>query len=229
MEFSKMQLISINRGEERAIANAQKSGKTGIYKLPVSGPVQIDPLGIPQDAICDTANHGGFDQALYIYGQPDYAWWSTQLGQPLMPGTFGENLTISDFESAAFSLGDCLQIGSVLLQVTSPRIPCSTLAARMGDPTFVKRFRAAERPGLYCRVLQAGTLQAGDPVTCQPYAGPTLTMIEMFRDFYVSHLSEAAIRRHLAAPIDRRARMEMEEQLSKLLSQPDGATGASQP
>ena len=68
--------------------------------------------------------------------------------QELAPGTFGENLTISELESAPLAIGDRLHISGVILEVTAPRIPCWKLAQRMGDPGFVKRFRAAERPGL---------------------------------------------------------------------------------
>lgn len=156
-----MQLVSINLGAPRAIEYAQKSGTTGIYKLPQSGPVEITPLGLPNDAIIDVENHGGPDQAVYVYGLPDYDWWAAQLGRPLPPGTFGENLTLSEFESAACAIGDYLQVGAVRLQVTAPRIPCSTLAARMGDPAFVKRFRAA---GTARGVLPC----AAAPVLCKP-------------------------------------------------------------
>jgi MOSC domain-containing protein YiiM len=63
-----MKLISINIGQERSIPNAKASGKTGIYKLPVNKPVPIASNGLPGDVICDTKNHGGPDQAIYIYG-----------------------------------------------------------------------------------------------------------------------------------------------------------------
>lgn len=214
-----MQLISVNIGQARAMKNAKASGKTGIYKLPVSEPVQITANGLPGDAICDVENHGGVDQAVYIFGAPDYAWWSEQLGYELAPGTFGENLTISELESTQFSIGDRLHIGSVILEVTAPRIPCVTLAVRMGDPTFVKRFRYAERPELYCRVIQAGTVQVGEPVTWEPYQGETITALEMFRDFYAPEQSEATIRRHLAAPIAIRDRVDKEERLRQLVGQ----------
>ena len=213
-----MQLISVNVGQAQSIAAAKGSGKTGIYKLPASAPVQITKTGLAGDAICDIENHGGFDQAVYIYGAPDYAWWSEALGRELLPGTFGENLTISGLESAAFWIGDRLQVGPVTLEVTSPRIPCVTLAARMGDPAFVKRFRAAERPGLYCRVIQAGWVRSSDPVIVERYAGETLGIIEMFRDFYQSEPDEATIRRQLAAPIAVRGRVELEGQLQKVLA-----------
>ena len=214
----KMQLYSVNVGHERPILYAKRSGKTGIYKMPVSAPVQITVNGLSGDAICDVENHGGPDQAIYIYGTPDYAWWSDELGRELLPGTFGENLTIAGLESARLSIGDRLYVGSVILEVTAPRIPCVTLATRMGDPAFVKRFRAAERPGLYCRVIREGFVQRGDPVTLEPYPGETLTAIEMFRDFYEAELSEATLRRHLAAPIAIRDRIAKEEQLAKRLA-----------
>lgn len=214
-----MQLISVNIGQARSIQNAKESGQTGIYKLPVPDLVQITQTGLPGDAICDVENHGGVDQAVYLFGAPDYAWWSAQIGRELSPGAFGENLTISELESTDFSIGDRLHVGSVILEVTAPRIPCVTLAVRMADPTFVKRFRYAERPGLYCRVIQEGFVQVGDLVRVERYTGETITALEMFRDFYAPDRSEANLRCHLAAPIAIRARVEKEAQLDKLLAQ----------
>jgi MOSC domain-containing protein YiiM len=78
------------------------------------------------------------------------------------PGTFGENLLLSDFETSGVRIGDHLQINSVLMEVTAPRFPCGILAARMRDKEFIKRFVVAERPGFYVRVLEAGEVQAGD-------------------------------------------------------------------
>jgi MOSC domain-containing protein YiiM len=119
-------------------------------------------------------------------------------------------------ESARFRIGDRLIMGTVILEVTSPRIPCNTLATRMGDSLFVKKFRLAERPGLYCRVIQEGWVRNSDSVSLEPYPGETVSVIEMFRDFYKPNMTEAAIRRYLAAPISARSRADMEEQLHKL-------------
>ena len=214
-----MQLISVNIGKAETIKNAKEMGKTGIFKRPVFDPVRITALGLPGDAICDVDNHGGVDQAVYLYGTADYAWWSAELGYDLEPGTFGENLTISDLESMDYDVGDRFQIGSTVLEVTAPRIPCVTLAARMGDPTFAKRFRYAERPGLYCRVVQEGQVQAGDAVSVQRYVGETISALEMYRFFYEPELDEATLRRHLAAPIAVRDRVDKEEKLQALLAQ----------
>lgn len=210
-----MQLLSVNIGKARAVQ--VKSGRTGIYKRPAENPVQITRDGLAGDTICDTENHGGVDQAVYVYGTPDYAWWAETLGRELAPGTFGENLTVTGLESASLQVGDRLQAGTVVLEVTAPRIPCVTLATRMGDPAFVKRFRRAERPGVYCRVIREGHVRVGDEVTLHPYEGETLGVLEMFRDFFRPHLDEATIRRHLAAPIAVRDRVDKEAQLQKLL------------
>lgn len=212
-----MQLISVNIGHSRAM-KAKSVGHTGIFKLPSDGPVPITAEGLSGDVICDTESHGGVDQAVYVYGAPDYAWWSESLGQDLAPGTFGENLTITELESARLNIGDRLHIGSVILEVTAPRIPCVTLATRMGDPAFPKRFRAAERPGLYCRVIEAGSVQVGDAVELEPYPGEGVPAIELFRDYFAPDDQETTIRRHLAAPIAIRARVEKEEQLQKVLA-----------
>ncbi len=214
-----MQLISVNIGQARPLQNAKASGKTGIYKLPVSAPVRVTRNGLTGDAVCDTQNHGGVDQAIYVYGAPDYAWWSEILERELAPGTFGENLTVSELESAQLCIGDRFHLGTVTLEVTAPRIPCVTLAARMGDPSFVKRFRSAERPGLYCRVIQEGYVRVGDKIILERYRGDAILATELFRDFYEPDLDEVRIRRHLAAPIALRARAAKEEQLRDLLVQ----------
>jgi MOSC domain-containing protein YiiM len=211
-----MRLISVNLGRERKIQRNHKTYRTGIFKEPVDGPVQIDAMGLAGDVIKDSKNHGGVDQAVYIYGGADYAWWENELDRELPPGTFGENLTISELESAEFQAGDRLQISEVVLEVTAPRIPCRTLAARMGDPQFIKKFRRAERPGLYCRVIQPGLVRAGESVTVQRYIGGTVSVLDMYRDFYEPDVTVAGLRRFLDAPIDIRSRREKETLLAAL-------------
>jgi len=211
-----MNLISVNIGQERTQQRENHIETTGIYKVPVHKPVEIKSLGIEQDAICDKKNHGGPDQAIYVYGGADYEWWSQELGKEISPGTFGENLTIGGLESAQFNVGDYIHIDAVTLQVTAPRIPCGTFAARMDDPQWVKRFRSAERPGLYCRVIQEGLVQAGDTVSAERYAGETISIVEMFRDYYDRNKSEEIVQRHLKAPIAIRARRDIEKERIRL-------------
>ncbi len=212
-----MHLLSINIGTARAVDPARPHDLTGIYKEPVAGPVVVTRAGLPGDAIISTRHHGGPDQALYIYGGADYAWWAAELGREIAPGTFGENLTVSDLESAPLAIGDRLHVGDVTLEVTAPRIPCDTFARRMGDPGFVMRFRIAERPGCYCRVIREGTIQAGAPVAVEPCAGDRVTIAEVFRDYYEEDRPLTEIYRFLAAPLAERARDAKQRQLRAAL------------
>ena len=213
---SGMRLISVNAGKARRIGAPGKPVETGIFKEPWLGPVAVTVSGLAGHVVRDTENHGGPDQAVYLYGTPDYDLWSETLGRNLPPGTFGENLTVAGLKSAHLDVGDRLRIGTAVLEVTAPRIPCAKLAARMQDPTFVKRFRYAELPGAYCRVVGEGRVQAGDTVILEPYTGETISVREMFRDFFDPRPTEWTVRRHLAAPIAVRARVQRERQLEEL-------------
>ena len=213
-----MQLISVNIGEERTLPRKDRVEQTGIFKNPTNKPVQVTKLGLKGDVIISKKHHGGPDQAIYVYGMTDYAWWSKELSKKLAPGTFGDNLTISELESARFNIGDYLHIGEVTLQVTAPRIPCETFAARMDDQQWVKKFRRAERPGLYCRVIKEGVLKKGDAVAVEKYIGKTISILQMFRDYYDKDKSEETVRRHLNAPIAIRDREALEGELQKLLA-----------
>lgn len=213
-----MKVTSVNIGKEQTLVRPNKIEQTGIFKQPVSGGVQVTRDGLPGDFIGDKKHHGGPDQAVYIYGEADYAWWAAELGCELAPGTFGENLTIAGLACADFAVGDILHIGEVSLQVTAPRIPCGTLSGRMGDPQFVKRFRASERPGMYCRVLREGQVRAGDAVRVERYNGERISIPETMRDYYEPELTEAALRRYLDAPIAARLRAKKQEQLASLAS-----------
>ena len=213
-----MRLISINIGQRQTQQNGDKLETTGIYKSSIQGPVKITSLGITEDFIGSPKHHGGPDQAVYVYGAEDYAWWSRELGKELTPGTFGDNLTIGELESADFNIGDRFVMGNVILEVTAPRIPCSTLATRMGDPQFVKKYRNAERPGLYCRVIAEGAIEAGVEVAVQRSEGEAVGVIEVFRDWYERDKDESTLRRFLASPIAIRARRKMTDQLERVMA-----------
>jgi MOSC domain-containing protein YiiM len=213
-----MQLLSVNVSPQPAPGRHARARTTGIHKVAVQGRVNIGHAGVEHDFIGDQKHHGGSDQAVYVYGTVDYEWWERELGQDLEPGTFGENLTISNLESAALSIGDRLRIAGVTLEISAPRFPCSTLARRMGDPKFSDLFRQAERPGVYCRVIAPGLVQAGDLVSLEPCRGEPLSVLQMFREYYQHTKDEAALRRSLRAPISQRARKAIRRQLRQVVS-----------
>lgn len=207
-----MRITGINAGREKAITHGRRTFHTGIVKEPIDGPVAIAADGVAGDIICDTEHHGGPDQAVYIYSADDYDWWSQRLGRELGPGTFGDNLTIEGLPSD-LNVGDRLLIGDVVLEVTAPRIPCSTLAARMQDPGFGLQFRRAERPGAYCRVLNEGTVAAGDTVTLVETRDPVASVLDLFRLAYEPRPDPATLERFLDAPLAERTRHSLEQKL----------------
>jgi MOSC domain-containing protein YiiM len=190
-----------------------KKYKTGIYKHAVNGAVIIDSEGIVGDAICNREHHGGVDQAVYLEGSLTLDWWAGELGRPIEPGTFGENLVIDGLDNRAVSVGDRLITGELVLEATSARIPCATFAAKMADPQFVKRYTNTCRPGIYCRVITGGVAEAGMPVEYVPYGGQKVTMPEMLATFG-KLLSAEDRARYLAAPIHYKLRHLLEAQLS---------------
>ena len=214
-----MKIISINLGIEKEIQMGDKIDRTGIYKLPAQHAVYVTKFGLEGDFIESKKHHGGPDQAVYIYGSADYAFWEKELGVEIQPGTFGENLTISELESGPFNIGDLLHIGDVTLEVTMPRIPCGTFASRMSDPAWVKKFRQAERPGFYCRVKREGVIKAGDAVALEKFQGETISIQQLYQDYYEKNKTEAMLRRHLNAPVAIRWRKRMEDEVEKLGNQ----------
>jgi MOSC domain-containing protein YiiM len=193
-----MKILAVCLGRPEILPG--KKYKTGINKLAIQGPVMVDAEGLVGDAILNRKHHGGVDQAIYIEGSIDLAWWQAELNRDLPYGTFGENLVIEGLESAMLAAGDRLAIGEVLLEITSARMPCATFAAKMGDPTIVKRYTRAARPGAYARVLQGGMVEAGQSVEFTPWSGDRVTMREMMATFG-RKLSDTDRARYLAAPV----------------------------
>lgn len=162
---------SVNVGRATATKHS-RVGRTGIDKRPVTGPVELrDPgprgvgaSGVAGDDVCDLGLHGGADQAVYAYALEDYAAWSAELGIPLRPGVFGENLTTAGVDLTNTLIGEHWQVGSAVLEVSAPRTPCRTFAAWLGVNGWLKLFNARAVPGAYFRVLRPGAVQAGDQV-----------------------------------------------------------------
>ncbi len=198
-----MKILAVCLGRPEILPG--KKYKTGINKLAIQGPIMVDAEGLVGDAILNRKHHGGVDQAVYIEGSIDLDWWQAELGRDLPYGTFGENLVIEGLESAMLAAGDRLAIGEVLLEVTSARMPCATFAAKMDDPTIVKRYTKAARPGAYARVLQGGMVEAGQSVEFTPWSGDRVTMREMMATFG-RKLSETDRVRYLAAPVHYKVR-----------------------
>ena len=225
-----MKLVSVNAGGAELMKIGARTVETAIRKAPVERG-HVHALGLAGDVVADVENHGGLDQALYLYSSDDYAYWAGELGGVPKPGTFGENLTLSSFGGEPVRIGDRFRIGAALVEVTAPRIPCSVFATRMGEPDWVKRFAAARRPGLYVRVLEPGEVAAGDPVERLGGGEGHPTVVELMDVWYDKNPDAALLERLLAAPLAERARRNVENKLATVAAtqQPEPAVERGRP
>lgn len=161
---------SVNVGVARATVHSD-IGFTGIDKRPVDGPVEVraphgpGDSGVASDTICDARAHGGPDQAVYVYAREDLDEWAATLGRDLPSGAFGENLTTRGVDVSGALIGERWRVGTALLEVCLPRIPCRTFAGWLAERRWIRTFTQRAVPGAYLRVLEPGVLRAGDAVT----------------------------------------------------------------
>ncbi len=158
------QVVAVNVGEIREVRSGSRTIETAIWKHPVGGRVAVRGVNLAGDDQADRTVHGGPDKAIYAYGADDTAWWEAELERPLGPGAFGENLTVADYDVSGALIGERWAVGSTLLQVTQPRVPCFKLGLRMDDPGFLKLFTQASRPGAYLKIIEEGDIGAGDAI-----------------------------------------------------------------
>lgn len=167
---------SVNVGVPRRYEWLGREVVSSIAKAPVAGRVAVRGVNLDGDDQADRRVHGGPDKAVYAYAAEDAAWWAAETGRDLAPGAFGENLTVAGIDLSGAVLGTRWRVGSALLAVAAPRIPCFKLGMAMGDRLFPRRFAAAGRPGAYLRILEEGDVGAGDAVAVTSVPGHGVTV-----------------------------------------------------
>jgi MOSC domain-containing protein YiiM len=162
--------------------------ETAIDKRPAAARIAVrapadGEVGLAGDQVVDVRHHGGRDQAVYAYAVEDRAWWAAELGRELGPGSFGQNLDTEGVDVTGAVIGERWQVGDdgLVLEVTSPRIPCTTFQGFMDEPHWVKRFTEHGACGAYLRVVSPGTVGAGDAVTVADRPAHGVTIGDVFR------------------------------------------------
>lgn len=170
---------SVNVGRPREIHVGDKLVRTSIWKDPVAGRVAIRGVNVEGDDQSDRRVHGGDNKAVYAYAREDLDWWGERLGQPLSSGTFGENLTTEGIDVSGTRVGERWQVGTALLEVTQPRLPCFKLEVRMDRPGFITEFIDGGRPGAYLRIVEEGEVGAGDTlrIVSRPEDAPSMAEV----------------------------------------------------
>ena len=158
-----MRIESVNVGMPREVLWHGRPVSTGIFKTPVSGRIAVRQLNLEGDGQADLTVHGGKNKAIYCYSSLHFAYWEEQLpSRELLPGAFGENLTVDAPGEEEIFLGDRYRVGTAETLVTQPRLPCYKLGLKFEDDGMVKRFFASGRMGFYLAVTREGTVAEGD-------------------------------------------------------------------
>jgi len=184
-EPARPRVLSVNIGSVREVAWQGQVVHTGIYKDPVDGRVALRGVNFAGDDQGDRRVHGGPDKAVYAYAREDYEFWHEQTGIETPPGLFGENLTVQGLDLSFAIVGERWAVGSTVLEVAQPRLPCYKLGLRMGDPGFPAQFLETQRMGAYLRIIEEGDIGSGDAVAivARPAGGVTLReMVEALDD-----------------------------------------------
>ena len=169
-------------------------GRTGIDKRSVDFSVLLANNCMAGDVVADTKNHGGYHKAVYAYAREDAQWWEAQLGLAIACGRFGENLTTRGIDVTGALIGERWAIGSSVLEVSEPRIPCRVFAGFWDRPSLIKDFTNAGRPGAYLRIVREGTLSAGDEIDVvhRPSHGVTISDLFAAKSGERSRIAEIA-------------------------------------
>ena len=196
-----MKLISVNVALPRPLAYREQTVSTGIFKKPVSGPVALRTLNLEGDRQADLAVHGGPFKAVYAYPSEHYGFWREELPGANLPwGMFGENFTTRGLLEGELHIGDRLRIGTAILVVRQPRIPCYKLALKFHRNDIQARFLRSGRSGFYFSVEQEGMVEAGSSFELLGRELEAITIAEMNHLFADDRYNRELLEKAIASP-----------------------------
>ncbi|MBN3560998.1 MOSC domain-containing protein [Aliamphritea spongicola] len=188
----------------KAAPYSRPGKSSAIHKIPVTGAVEVMELGLAGDEQADLRVHGGPHKAVHIYPREHYSDWQEALGYRAVleeAGAFGENLSSRGLTEETVCMGDQYRIGSVLFEVSQGRQPCWKLNDRFDCKTMAKQVQDTRRTGWYFRVLEPGTLQAGDDIVLVSRPWPQWSLARFMGLIYDGVLDAPQLREALQLPL----------------------------
>src|SRR6476661_1866335 len=194
-------LLSVNVGLPRDVTWNGKIVRTGIWKSPVDGRRMVRKLNIVGDGQGDLAGHGGEQRAVFVYQMESYHYWERFLGRnDFVYGQFGENFTVEGLADDEVCIGDRYRIGDAIFEVSQPRVTCYRVGIRMAEPAMPSLLVAHHRPGFYLRVLEEGSVQAGEPIVKVADGPERLTVAQVDGLLYLPNKSRTLLERAMRVP-----------------------------
>jgi MOSC domain-containing protein YiiM len=195
-----IRLLSVSVGHPRLVMRNGEAVSTGIFKEPVEGRVMLRTLNLDGDRQADLRVHGGPSKAVYVYPSEHYDFWKKELPDMELPwGMFGENFTTVGLQEEELSIGDQLKVGSAVVVVTEPRMPCYKLGIRFGRSDILKRFLTSGRSGFYLAVLKEGEVGAGDNIEFVKHAAESVRVSDITRLYVREKHNVQLLRRAIEA------------------------------
>jgi MOSC domain-containing protein YiiM len=212
-----MRLVSVNVGQPREVETPHGSVLTSIFKSPVSGRIGVRDHNLDGDRQADLTVHGGPSKAVYAYSSEHYVPWADELpSSDLSFGNFGENLTTEDLTEDRVHIGDQYRIGSAILQVTQPRMPCFKLNLRFGRSDMVKLFWKSGRSGVYFAIMQEGELGCGDEIELLAEHPDRVSVADVVRLYKGETTDQNLLERAVRAPLHGSWKTEIHERALRL-------------
>ncbi len=199
--MTQFDVIELRVGRVRPLGG--KGIRSAIRKGAIAGPVMAHVDGLKGDEQGDRRHHGGPDKAIHAYPARSYAIWAAELSalEPEMhPGAFGENLVVGGVTETDMCLGDQWHLGQTLLEVSQSRQPCWRLNLRFDRADMAQLVQATGRTGWYFRVLEEGTIAAGDTARLIARPHPEWSLDRVWRLLYRDTLDRAALAALAALP-----------------------------
>jgi len=175
---------SIFIGQPKSITDERGTWTSSIFRNRVDGSVQVSLCGLAGDKVAQP-HHGSLGAAICVHLTDHYSFWNTQYNMNLKAGDVGENLTLDDITEDQVCVGDRVRLGTAVVQVSGPRVPCANLARKIGRPDWVKLTIRENRTGFYLRILKPGTLQAADPWIIEERVNPDGSIPAINRCMYL--------------------------------------------
>lgn len=206
-----MKIISTNIATPQFVTINGEKQKTGIFKKPTNQPIYLDKEEVKGDEISNRQVHGGEFKACYLFSADHYPYWKI-----LYPhlnwhyGMLGENLTVEDLDETQLCVGDIYKVGAAFIQVTQPREPCTTFAAKMGSTNILEQFVNHGKPGTYVRVLEPGNVTVSDTIELVEKAKDSISIADFFKIIFEREKNQEHLKRIVeseAIPLRKRTQL----------------------
>ncbi|WP_169054354.1 MOSC domain-containing protein [Nitratireductor sp. XY-223] len=197
----KNEVIDLFLGKTRQERIAGVREPTAYMRHSVSGRIGVGPDGLQENELGTARRLGRRSHAVYLLAQDHYLYFSQLLERQLPAGILSENVTYSGPDETRLRIGDTIRVGTALLRLVLPRVPCYKMAHFVGTgPGFPARFSASGKTGIYAAVVEEGEVWRQAPFVVESTCPENATIAELNHAITAFDLDPDTVERVLASP-----------------------------